>query len=240
MRAVGRWISSDLRARRYQAIAMMAVVAGVVVALLLSATLLDGATNPWRALFAQTRGADVWFRLTSDAHHPQRFDDRLADRLARLPGVTGLAGPYPATAATLAHGSVQASVQLWAMGTALAGIDIGRPRLREGRWLTASRPSGVVLETSFAQALHLTPGSAIQLDGLDGSSVQATVIGIADTSSQGFYPDQTPGLMWVSPWLFHRVEPLPQHTTQAVGLRLADPASVNLVAQEAAARLGGA
>jgi putative ABC transport system permease protein len=240
MRAVGRWIQADLRARRSQAIAMMAVVAGVVAALLLSATLLDGATNPWRALFAQTRGADVWLRLTTDAHHPRRVADRLAHRLAKLPGVTGLEGPYPTTAATLAHGSVQVSVQLWAMGTALSGIDIGRPRLREGRWLTASRPGGIVLETSFAQALHLAPGSPIHIDGLDGSSVRATVIGIADTSSQGFYPDQTPGLMWVLPGLLHRVEPLPQHTEQAVGLRLVNPSSVNLVAQEAAAQLNGA
>ena len=154
--------------------------------------------------------------------------------------MTGLEGPYPTTAATLADGSVQASVQLWAMGQALSDIDIGRPRLREGRWLTASRPAGIVLETSFAQALHLTPGSQIHIDGLDGSSVQATVIGIADTSSQGFYPDQTPGLMWVLPGLLHRVEPLPGHTEQAVGLRLANPSSAGLVAQEAAAQLNGA
>lgn len=66
MRAVGRWIHADLSARRYQAIAMILVVAGVVAALLLSAALLDGATNPWRALFVRTNGADVWFRLAPE------------------------------------------------------------------------------------------------------------------------------------------------------------------------------
>jgi putative ABC transport system permease protein len=229
VRAVGRWIQADLRARRYQAIAMVAVVAGVVAALLLSAALLDGATNPWRALFAQTRGADVWFRLTHGAP---------VQRLAELPGVTGTAGPYRASAATLAQGPVQAPVQLWAMSP--VPPDIGRPYVRQGRWLTAARPSGVVVEASFAQALHLVPGSVFRIDGLDGSSVSARVVGVADTSSQGFYPDQTPGLMWVLPGLFSRVEPVPKHTEVAVGLRLAAPSSANLVAQEAATQLGGA
>ncbi|HET7014934.1 MAG TPA: FtsX-like permease family protein [Streptosporangiaceae bacterium] len=207
---------------------MVAVVAGVVAALLLSAALLDSATNPWRALFAATKGADVWFRLTPGA--PAR-------PLLKLPGVTGKAGPYPATSATLADGSVQAPVQLWAMSTTLPVI--GTPLVRQGRWLTASRPRGVVLEASFAQALHLSPGSVFHIDGLDGSSVPAIVVGVADTSSQGFYPDQTPGLMWVQHRLFTQVEPVSKHTDQAVGVRLASPSSAGLVAQEAAARLGG-
>ena len=136
MRAVGLWIHADLRARRYQAIAMVLVVAGVVVALLLSAALLDGATNPWRALFVRTNGADVWFRLAPKTP---------AGPLFTLPGVTGKAGPYQAASATLAHGSVQAPVQLWSMKQ--NPPDIGRPLVREGRWLTAARPRGSSLRT---------------------------------------------------------------------------------------------
>ena len=70
--------------------------------------------------------------------------------------------------------------------------------------------------------------------------MRARVIGVADSSNQGFYPDQTPGLMWVLPGLFTRVEPVSKHTEEVVGLRLATPSSVILVAQEAATRLGGA
>lgn len=207
---------------------MAAVVAGVVAALLLSATLLEGATNPWRALFAQTKGADVWLRLTPGTP---------AQPLRTLRGVTGITRAYPTAAATLAHGSVQAPVQLWAMRQALPAIAIGKPLLREGRWLTPSRPSGVVLETSFAQALHLAPGATFQIEGLDGSSVSASVVGVADTSNQGFYPDQTPGLMWVLPGLFTYVEPVRRHTAEAVGLRLADPSSASVVVQEAVTQL---
>ena len=58
-----RWVRADLRARRVQAILTVAVVAGVVAALLLAAMLLEGTTNPWQGLFARTHGADVMLRF---------------------------------------------------------------------------------------------------------------------------------------------------------------------------------
>src|ERR1700729_3305969 len=58
-----RWIGVDLRARRGQALTVVAVVAGVVIALLLSAALLQGATNPWQGLFSASNGAQIWLRL---------------------------------------------------------------------------------------------------------------------------------------------------------------------------------
>ena len=76
---------------------------------------------------------------------------------------------------------------------------IGRPLLSQGRWLSAAAPAGVVLEASFAQAIHAGDGSVLVLDGLDGNSARVRVTGVAATSDQGFYPDQTPGLMWVLP-----------------------------------------
>jgi putative ABC transport system permease protein len=227
MRAGLRWISADLRARPGQALAMIAVVAGVVTALLLSATLLEGATDPWRALFAQTRGAGIWLRLSPDAD---------AGPLGRLDGVTEVAGPYQAAAATLARGPLTAPVQLWAMGPVPPVI--GLPLIRQGQWLTSAQPSGVVLEASFAQAVRASPGSTLVLEGLDGSSVRARVLGVAYSSDQGFYPDQTPGLMWALPGLVSRVEPVPRHTVQVTGLRLADPSATGFVVQQAVTQLG--
>jgi len=205
---------------------MVLVVAGVVTSLLLSATLLEAATDPWRALFARTRGADIWLQLTAGTD---------ARPLADLGGVTGLAGPYQVAAATVVSGPLAAPVRLWAMPGMPA---IGRPLLRQGNWLTAAQPSGVVLEASFAQALHARVGSALVTEGLDGSSVRTTVVGIAATSDQGLYPDQTPGLMWVMPSLIGWVEPVAKHTQEMVGLRLSSPAATGFVLQEAITRLG--
>ena len=229
MQAAIRWIRADLRARRGQAIAVVLVVAGVVAALLLSATLLEGATDPWRALFAQTKGADMWLRLSEGAR---------VRPLARLDGVTGLAGPYQTTAATIVRRPVTEPVELWAMRPAMP--DVGHPVLRQGSWLTTSRPSGVVVEASFAQAIGVGTGARLVIEGLDGSSVTATVIGIAYTSDQGFYPQQAPGLVWIMPQLLNRVEPVRRHTGEIVGLRLADPSAsaMRFIGNQASTQLG--
>jgi putative ABC transport system permease protein len=227
MRAAVRWIRADLRARPGQAAAMVLVVAGVVTALLLSATLFEGAANPWRALFAQTNGADVWLRLQPGTD---------TGPLHRLIGVSQVAGPYQATSATVVRGPQSAPVQLWAMSPALPAI--GRPLVRTGRWLTAAQPRGVVLEASFAQAIHVTTGDAMDIDGLDGNQVHAVVLGVAYTSDQGSYPDQTPGLMWGLPGLVHAVEPVPRHRVELAGLRLSDPQATEFAVQQTVTQLG--
>jgi putative ABC transport system permease protein len=228
VRAALRWILADLRSRPGQAVAMAVVVAGVVSALLLSATLFEGAANPWRALFAQTNGADIWLRLqTGTSTAP----------LTGLAGVQRIAGPYQATAATMTvgRGPQTAPVQLWAMQPAPPAI--GLPLVRQGRWLTAARPRGIVLEASFAQAIHASIGSKVAIDGLDSHSASATVAGIAYTSDQGLYPDETPGLVWVLPSLVKAVEPVDQHTFEVVGLQLKDPAATGFVVQQAVTQL---
>jgi putative ABC transport system permease protein len=227
VRACGRWIRADLRARAGQALVVMLVVAGVVTALVLSATVLEGATNPWRGLFAQTKGAEIWMRLAPRTP--------LAP-LRQIGGVSAVVGPYTTAAATLVQGPVQSPVELRAMTPAMPTV--GRLLVRDGSWLGAARPFGVVLEASFAAAVHATVGSRLVLDGLDGSSVRVRVIGIADTSDQGFYPDQTPGLVWVLPGLLRQVEPIGGHTEEVVGVRLDNPADTGFIVQQAVAQLG--
>jgi putative ABC transport system permease protein len=227
MRAAGRWISADLAARRGQVLVVIAVIAGVVASLLLSATVLVGATNPWQGLFAQTRGAQIWMRLAPGTN---------ARDLSRISGVSAVAGPYATAVATLSQGPVQSQVGLRAMTPAEPAV--GRLLVRQGSWLSRSAPDGVVVEASFAQALHVTVGDGLTLDGIDGNAARVRVIGIADTSDQGFYPDQTPGLIFALRGVVDRVEPVAGHIEELVGLRLADPAQTGLVVQQAVTQLG--
>lgn len=227
MRAALCWIRADLGARRGQVLLVTAVVAGVVTSLLLSAMVLAGATNPWRGLFAQTRGAQVWMRLAPGT--PGR-------RLASIGEVTAVAGPYASTAATLVQGALQSPVGLRAMTPVMPTV--GRLLVRQGTWLNRASPRGVVVEASFAQAVHLAVGDSLLIDGIDGRSAQLRVIGIADTSDQGFYPDQTPGLIWALRGVLDQVEPVAGRTDELVGLRLADPAATGLVVQQAVTGLG--
>jgi putative ABC transport system permease protein len=227
VRAAIRWIRADLDARRGQVLVVTAVIAGVVASLLLSATVLAGATNPWQGLFAQTRGAHIWLRLAPGTD---------VGALAEINGVTALAGPYEYAAATLAQGPEQSPVGLRAMTPVMPAV--GRLLVRQGSWLSRKIPDGVVVEASFAEAVHVTTGSRLTLEGIDGSSVHVRVIGIADTSDQGFYPDQTPGQIWALRGVLNRVEPVSAHTEELVGLRLASPGQTGLVVQQAVTQMG--
>lgn len=227
MRATLRWVRGDLCARGGQAALAVLVVAGAVAALVLSATALHGATNPWQGLFARTRGAHVRLVLTPGARIAQ---------LRRLPGVTALAGPGRAAAAAALRGSMKVPIELQAMPPRPPAVDA--PLLRAGRWLSSATPRGVVLETTFAAALRARPGDGLVVESLDGRSVRVRVTGLADTADQGFYPEQTPGLGWVLPALLSQVESVTAHTQQVVGLRLADPSTARFVAQEAVDSVG--
>jgi putative ABC transport system permease protein len=215
MRGTLRWARADLRARRGQALITVAVVAGVVAALFLATMLLQGAVNPWQQLFARTRGADVlvYFQNGTDTRE-----------LRFVAGIQAIAQPYQAASATLEQSAVKSPVELRAMTPTLPAISA--PVLVAGTWLRSPAPDGAVIEASFARAVHVGVGDRIMVSGIDGIRVWMRVIGIADTADQGFYPQWTPGLIWVQHRLLTQVEPNPSETQEVVGLRLYDNSAV--------------
>ncbi len=211
MRGTLRWARADLRARRGQALLTIGVVGGVVAALFLATMLLQGALNPWQQLFTQTHGADVlvYFQNGTDT-----------SELDSLPGVQKVGRPYQAASATLEQGAVRSPVELGSMTP--VPPTMSTPLIVAGTWLRSSDPDGAVLEASFATAVHVGVGDRITVDGIDGTEVSMRVIGIADTADQGFYPQWTPGLIWVQHGLLTKVEPQRSETEKVVGLRLDD------------------
>src|SRR5580658_1493024 len=177
--------------------------------------LLQGTLNPWQQLFARTHGADVLVY----------FQDRTdTGELHSLPGVQAVGQPYQAASATLAQGAQKSPVELRSMTPVPPAMST--PLVVAGSWLRASAPAGVVVEASFAQAVHVGVGDQIVVDGIDGTMTSMRVIGIADTADQGFYPQWTPGLIWVQHALLVKVEPNPGETQEIVGLRLTDSSAV--------------
>ena len=216
MRGTLRWARADLRARRGQALITVAVVAGVVTALFLATMLLQGAVNPWQQLFARTRGADVLVYFQNGTNPKE---------LRYVAGIQQIGKPYQAASATLEQGAVKSQVELRAMTPAPPAMSA--PLVVAGTWLRPSAPDGVVLEASFAQAAHVGVGDLITVDGIDGTRVPSIrVIGLADTADQGFYPQWTPGLIWVQHGLLTRVEANPSETQEIVGLRLFDDSAL--------------
>ncbi len=108
------------------------------------------------------------------------------------------------------------------------------PLVTEGRWLRAgdspAAAPGAVVEASFAAAEHLGVGDRVKVVGVDGNTATMTVVGLAYTADQDFYPQATPGLIWVLPATLQQVEKIPSETEEVVGLRVADP-SANAIGQ---------
>jgi putative ABC transport system permease protein len=193
------------------------VVAGVVAALVLSTMLLEGAINPWRGLFARTHGADMVVYLANGTD---------ISRLGQLPGVQ-VGQHYQAAPATLEQDAVKSPVQLTAMGTTRGhGPAMSTPLLVAGTWLRSSDPDGVVVEASFAAAVHVGLGDHIRVQSVDADVVMMTVLGIADTADQGFYPQWTPGLIWVESPVLTKAEPTTSEREEVVDLRLRDTSAL--------------
>jgi putative ABC transport system permease protein len=215
MRGTLRWARADLRAGRSQALLTVGVVAGVVAALCLATVLLQGAVNPWQQLFDRTRGADVLIYFSNGTNPGD---------LHLMSGIQAVAPPYQAASATLEQGPARSPVELRAMTPVLPAISA--PLVVAGTWLRSSVRDGAVLEASFAAAVHVGVGDSIAVVGIDGNEAQMRVIGLADSADQGFYPQWTPGLIWVQPRLLAEVEPNPSETEEVVGLRLYDNSTV--------------
>ncbi|GAA4218946.1 putative ABC transport system permease protein [Streptosporangium album] len=210
-RASARWIRADLRARRGQALLTVLAVAGIVTALITSATLLEDGTNPWRGLFAESRGAHVWI-------HTKDAPDVAA--LSRLAGVEEVAGPYRTAPVMLTMDGKKSPVALRGMQATLPSV--AAPLVREGRWLRPGDVEGVVVERSFAEALDLRVGGPFTVTALNGASHPLIVVGLADTADQGFYPESTPGLAWTLTTTLARIEPALGRSESVTGLRLTD------------------
>src|SRR5689334_768777 len=215
MRGTLRWARADLRARRAQALIMVAVVAGVVTALMLATMLLQGAVNPWQQLFSRTYGADALIYFQNGTN---------TSELRYVAGIREIGRPYRAASATLEQSAVKSPVELRAMTSTLPAMSA--PLLVAGTWLRSAAPDGAVIEASFAQAVRVGVGDQITVLGIDGHQARMRVIGVADTADQGFYPDWTPGLIWVQPRLLTKVAPNPSETQEIVGLRLYDRSMV--------------
>ncbi|MEV4093402.1 ABC transporter permease [Streptosporangium saharense] len=228
LRASARWVRADLRARRGQALLTVLAVAGIVTALITAATLLEDGTNPWRGLFTESRGAHVWIH-TRDA--PQ------VAALTRLRGVARVAGPYRAAPVMLTRDGRRTPVTL--RGMEARPPDVAVPLVRAGRWLRQGDDDGVVIERSFAEALGLRVGSSFTVTALNGALHPLTVVGLADTADQGFYPETTPGLAWTLTSTLVRIEPAPGRSEMVTGLRLTDGEDTLPVVHSAVTLLGG-
>lgn len=181
LRLIGRLAARDLRRRRTEAILLLLAFTAATTTLALGLTL-NGVSNDQSYLRTRTAtaGPDVVLSLNPDgsAAATRAGLTQLA-ALEHASGVTGHTGPYPATWAPLSGNGHTAGAQVEGRETAPASLD--QPKVTEGSWLQGNGTA--VLERTFAQALGVTPGRTVTLNGRS-----FTVAGIAVSAAVPAYP----------------------------------------------------
>lgn len=167
---VFRLAARDVRRHAAQA-ALLVVAIAAATATLTMALALNGVTShPYAATRAATKGPDVVANLTSVSQ---------AKGLIHASGVTASSGPYPVAAATIRFDGRAAEAYAEGRDTAPAAVD--QPYLTAGSWV---RAGGVVLERTFADALGVSVGDRVTLNGRSFA-----VAGIAVTAAEAPYPN---------------------------------------------------
>jgi len=160
----------DVRRHKAQAVLLLLAITAATTVLALGLALSGVTSQPYQQTRAATNGPDVVAQLDSPGQ---------AAALIHASGVTAASGPYPVAYAVLRARGRTAGAQ--AEGRAEAPAAVDQPKLTAGSWV---RPGGVVVERTFAEALGVSVGDRITLNGQS-----FTVAGIAVTAAVAPYPN---------------------------------------------------
>ena len=183
---IGRLVGRDLRHRPGPAVLLVLAITAATATLTLG-LVLHGVTNePYQQTRAVTNGPDVVAQLGGQGRGASGSAAAVLARtgaqvkaLTGKPGVIGHSGPYPVASAAVRARGLTAGVEV--EGRALTQASLDQPKVTAGTWV---RPGGVVLERTFAEALGVSVGDRVTLDGR-----AFRVVGIAVTAAGLPYPN---------------------------------------------------
>ncbi|MEZ5098581.1 MAG: FtsX-like permease family protein [Thermoleophilia bacterium] len=195
--------------------ALLAAVTAAVLTLALG--LRSVADEPWDRTFRETNGA-----------HLIALGGPEVARLARLPGVVEAAPPVPGSFTSFALAGQRFALNALATGPEPPRVE--RPAVTSGRWLTAA--DEIVLEQSFAAALGIRPGDAVDAAASSGR-IRLRVVGVAAIASGAPYPDHQPGIGFVARDALVAIQPDSERWIWSQAVRLSEPARADELAGRA-------
>lgn len=167
---VFRLAARDVRHHVAQALLLVIAIAAAAATLTMALALGGVTKQPYQQTRAATKGPDVVAYMTSASR---------AAALVHVSGVVASSGPYPITSATI--GADGRSADAFTEGRSEAPAPVDQPKVIVGSWV---RPGGVVIERTFAEALDVSVGARVTMNGQ-----RFTVVGIAVTAAQAPYPN---------------------------------------------------
>jgi putative ABC transport system permease protein len=226
-----RLAARDVRHRPAQAVLLLVTITAATATLTLGLALNGVTGSPYLHTKAATNGPDVTASVYPggpDGNQPANAAALTA--LAAAPGVAAGSGPYPVAAATLRARGHTVPVQAEGRDATPAAVD--QPVLTQGTWV---RPGGVVLERSFAQALGVTVGDQVTLNGqpfvVTGIAVTAAVPEFPGVcyyltcNAAGQAEESAMGLVWLTKAAAGSLASAAMPLSYVLDLRLRDPAA---------------
>jgi len=168
---IARLAARDIRRHPAEAILLVIAITAATATLTMGLAL-SGVTSqpPYQATRAATKGPDVVAYLPAAA---------AAKRVLDAGGIKDHSGPFPVTSGVISFDGRRAD--FYGQGRATTPAAVDQPLVRSGSWV---RPGGVVLERTFADALGVSVGDHVSLNG-----TSFAVAGIAVTAAQPAYPN---------------------------------------------------
>jgi predicted lysophospholipase L1 biosynthesis ABC-type transport system permease subunit len=234
---IARLALRDLRYRPGQAVLLLLAITAATATLTLGLALNGVTSRPYLRTQAATNGADVTASVFPSGTHGTRPADLAAlTPLASAAGVTAASGPFPVAFATLRADGHAVPVQAEGRDPAPAAVD--QPLVTAGTWVRAGE---VVLERTFAQAVGVTVGGSVTLDGrpfrVAGLAVTAAVpeypgvcYYLTCNSPAGQAEESGMGLAWLTAGNARSLATPASPLSYVLNLRLRDPAAATAFA----------
>jgi ABC-type lipoprotein release transport system permease subunit len=219
---VCRLAARDLRRRPAEAALLLLAIVAATTTLTLGLVLHGVISKPYQSTREATAGPDV---VASVAPSPAGGAADLAglDALSNARGVTGHSGPYLVIWTSLAAHGQTATAQV--QGRDLTRASIDQPKLTQGSWV---REGGAVVEAAFADALGVSAGDPISMNGrtfrVVGVAVTATTAPYPELSCLTFCPGAA-GLVWLTRTDARSLAPQARSLSYVLNLKLADPSA---------------
>lgn len=218
-----RLIVGDLRRHPVQAVLLVLAITAAAATLSVGLAASFVNNNPYDQTRTSTNGPDIVSYTTSGASGLT-----VIERWAKLPGVTAHSDVYPVTRPVLRSGDHVDAV--FAIGRPTMPTAIDQPVITDGHWV---RPGDIVVERSFADALDITVGQTVTLDGhpyrVGGIAVSAAAP-VYPLTANFFRPGGTPrdfhdpGVVWLTEPGARSLATAEAPLAYMSELKLADPA----------------
>ena len=221
MGAVWQKILADLFRRRAISFLIICTITTAAALLTLALSTLMNLGGPYDKLFEDLNSAHLWLHFT-----PGRVNSTDINRIESLPGIVASTGRQYSYNTLVRKGEERLGMSLRIVP--LEQPEVHRLMLVEGRYL-APDAQETLIEKYPASFYDISVGDTVTITDADGREVELPVVGVAFDPMYDTYRSNQPPYLFLSEETLHHLFPDKDTWNWSLGLRLADPESVDEV-----------